>query len=54
MALAGFTPAPLIGPLQSSSTSRPKVIQLAETVTTTRGASVEIITETLGDPGRAR
>jgi hypothetical protein len=33
---------------------RPKVIQLAETVTMTRDASVEIITETLGDPGRAR
>jgi len=33
---------------------RPKVIQLAETVTMTRGASVEIITETLGDPGWAR
>ena len=32
---------------------RPKVIQLAETVTMTRDASVEIITETLGDPGRA-
>ena len=33
---------------------RPNVIQLAETVTMTRDASVEIITETLGDPGWAR
>ena len=33
---------------------RPKVIQLAERVTMTRDASVEIITETLGDPGWAR
>ena len=32
----------------------PKVIQLAGTVTMTWGASVEIITETLGDPGWAR
>ena len=32
----------------------PEVIRLAEKVTMTRGASVEIITETLGDPGWAR
>lgn len=32
----------------------PEVTQLAEKVTMTRDASVEIITETPGDPGWAR